>query len=154
MSLGGGGGELQELAQQLEAIDEQVQVLRGEIEELQAEKREIDEAIEALGQLESGSTVQVPLGGGAYVRAEIADIDEVVVDLGGDYAAERDRDGAVDSLETKQETLDDRIDEVREDIAELESESERLEERAQQAQAQQMQQMQQMQQQQPESDDE
>ena len=155
MSLGGGGGgELQELAQQLEAIDEQVQALQGEIEGLQAEQREIDEAIEALGQLESGSTVQVPLGGGAYVRAEIADIDEVVVDLGGDYAAERDRDGAVDSLETKQETLDDRIDEVREDIAELESESERLEERAQQAQAQQMQQMQQMQQQQPESDDE
>ncbi|MFT4923330.1 MAG: prefoldin alpha subunit [Haloarculaceae archaeon] len=155
MSLGGGGGggggnpQLQELAEQLEQLEEHREALEAEVEALQAEKRDIDDAIEAVQQLETGSTVQVPLGGDAYVRAEIDNIDEVVVDLGGGYAAERDQDGAVSTLESKQETLDDRIEDVRSEIATIETESEELEERAQQLQAQQMQQMQQQQQQQP-----
>jgi len=148
MSMGGGNPQLQELAQQLEEIEEQQEALEGEIERLQGEKQDINEAIEAIGELESGSMVQVPVGGDAYVRAEIQDIDEVVVSLGGGYAAERDQDGAVATLETKQDTLDERIEDLRSEIAELETESEKLEERAQQMQAQQLQQMQQQQQQQ------
>ena len=148
MSMGGGNPQLQELAQQLEEIEEQQEALEGEIERLQGEKQDINEAIDAIGELESGSTVQVPVGGDAYVRAEIQDIDEVVVSLGGGYAAERDQDGAVETLETKQDTLDERIEDLRSEIGELETESQKLEERAQQMQAQQMQQMQQQQQQQ------
>jgi prefoldin alpha subunit len=97
--------------------------------------------------------VQVPLGGGAYLRAEVQDIDEVIVDLGGGYAAEQDQDDAVDALERKRDVLDDRIDDVQEEIDELESESDELEEQAQQMQQQmQQQQMQQLQQQQGEDE--
>ncbi|MEF8776844.1 MAG: prefoldin subunit alpha [Haloarculaceae archaeon] len=149
MSLGGGGNQrLQELAQELEAIEEQKDAIQGEIAGLEAEKREIDEAIDAIDELDTGDTVQVPLGGGAFVRATIQDMAEIVVDLGGDYAAERDQDGAVSSLESKKEAVDDRIEDLRSEIAELETHSEELEQEAQQAQAQQMQQMQQQQQQQ------
>ena len=121
MSLGGGGGqqELQELAQQLEAIEEQQQAIEAEIEGLQDRKQEIDEAIEAIEALETGSTVQVPLGGGAHLRATIEDIDEVTVELGGGYAAERTQEGAIETLGSKQETLDDRIDDHRSEVAEL-----------------------------------
>ncbi len=147
MSLGGGGGqqELQELAQQLEAIEEQQAAVEAEIEGLQTRKREIDEAVEAIDSLETDSTVQVPLGGGAYLRATIENIDEVTVELGGGYAAERDQDGAVETLESKKETLDDRIEGLRSEVAELESEGEQLEQKAQQMQQQQMQQVQQQQ---------
>ncbi len=145
MSIGGGGGQMQELAAQLEELEQHQEAVEAEIQSLQDEKRDIDEAIEALDELESGATVQVPLGGGAYVRAEVQDIDEVVVTLGADYAAERDREGAVSTLESKQETLDDRIDGLRSDMAELENETEKLEQRIEQARAQQMQQMQQQQ---------
>jgi prefoldin alpha subunit len=150
MSLGGGGGgnqRLQELAQELEAIEEQKEAIEAEIAELEQEKLEIDSAIDAVDELESDDTVQVPLGGGAFVRATIQDIDEIIVDLGGNYGAERDRDGAVDSLESKKDTIDGRIDGLRSDIAELETQSEEIEQEAQQAQAQQMQQLQQQQQQ-------
>lgn len=152
MSLGGGGGnpEAQEIAQQIEELEQHQDALEEEIQDLQTQKQDIDEAIEAVENLDSGSTVQVPLGGGAYVRAEISDIDEVIVDLGADYSAERDRDGAVDSLGSKQETLDDRIEELRSEITEIETETERLEDRAEQLQSQQLQQMQQQQQQQGE----
>jgi prefoldin alpha subunit len=151
MSLGGGGGgqqELQQLAQEIEQIEEQITALEGEIEGLQTEKSEIDEAIEAIDALETGATVQVPLGGDAFVRAEVQNIDEVIVEFGAGYAAEQDQGDATEILASKKDTLDDRIDEVRSDIAELETESEELEQQAQQMQQQQMQQMQQMQQQQ------
>lgn len=143
MSLGGGNPELQEVAQQLEEIEERREGLEAEIERLNAKKQEIDEAIEAIEAIETGSTVQVPLGGGAYARTEIANLDEIVVELGGGYAAERDEEGAVKTLETKKDTFDERIGDVEAEIETLESESAELEERAQQLQSQQLQQMQQ-----------
>ena len=147
--MGGGQQQLQQLSQELEAIDQEIEELESRIQGLRQQQTEIDEAIEAINTLETGSTVQVPLGGGAYVRAEIQNIDEIIVDLGGNYAAERDQDGAISSLEAKKGTLDDRIEDLRSQIAELETHSEEIEQEAQQAQAQQMQQLQQQQQQQP-----
>jgi prefoldin alpha subunit len=98
--------------------------------------------------------VQVPLGGGAHVRAEVQSLDEIVVELGGGYAAERDEESAVAALERKQDTLDERISDVEDEISELEAESAELEQKAQQLQQQQMQQqMQQMQGQQNDEDE-
>ncbi|WP_251331273.1 prefoldin subunit alpha [Haloplanus pelagicus] len=151
--MGGGQQQLQQLSQELEAIDEEIAELEAEIGNLRTRQTEIDEAIEAIETLDSGSTVQVPLGGGAYLRAEVQDIDEVIVDLGGGYAAEQQQGDAIDALERKQDVLDDRIDDVEAEISELESESDEIEQQAQQMQQQmQQQQMQQMQQQQ--ADDE
>lgn len=144
MSLGGGGGgQLEELQQQLQLLEQQKQAIRAEIQSVRAQQGMIDDAIDAVETLESDSTVQVPLGGGAYVRAEIQDIDEIVVELGGGYAAERDSDGAISSLENKRGALDDRIEDLEGEITEIESDTEALEAKAQQLQQQQMQQLQQ-----------
>ena len=154
MSVGGGNSQLQELAQAIEEIEQHKNALQGEIEALQNEKAEMNEAIEAIETLDTDSNVQVPLGGGAYVRAEISDIEEIIVDLGAEYAAERDADGAISTLESKQETLNERIEDLRSDISELDAEASELESRAQQMQQQQLQQMQQQQMQQQDSLDE
>lgn len=143
VSRAGGGGQLQELESQLQELEQVRAALQAEVQELRAEQVEIDEAIEALESLETGATVQVPVGGDAFVRAEVQDIDEVVVKLGGEYAAEQDRAGAIETLEHKTETIDDRIDALREDISEIESQTEELEQEAQQLQQEQLQQLQQ-----------
>lgn len=145
MSLGGGGGggQLEELQQQLQLLEQQKQAIRAEIQSVRAQQGMIDDAIDAVETLENDSAVQVPLGGGAYVRAEIQDIDEIVVELGGGYAAERDSDGAISSLENKRDALDDRIEDLEGEITEIESDTEALEAKAQQLQQQQMQQLQQ-----------
>ncbi|WP_348613576.1 prefoldin subunit alpha [Halobaculum rarum] len=157
MSLGGGGQgqqQLQQISQEIQAIEGEIEELEGEIESLRQEQRDMDDAIDAIGQIDTGSTVQVPLGGGAYVRAEIQDLDEIVVSLGGDYAAELEEDDAVEALEQRKDTLDDQIDTVSEEKADLEAESQQLEQQAQQMQQQmQQQQMQQMQQMADEGDD-
>lgn len=132
----GGSQQLQQLAENIEALDRERQILESEIEGLRDEQDTIDEAIDAIDRLENGSTVQVPLGGGAYVRASIEDIDEIVVDLGGGYAAEREQDGAVETLESKKGAIDTRIEEVNEGIENVESETAELEQQARQAQQQ------------------
>jgi prefoldin alpha subunit len=145
--MGGGQQQLQQLSQELQALDEEIETLEAEIADYREEQSDIDDAVEAIETLDSGSTVQVPLGGGAYVRAEVQDIDEIIVSLGGNYSAEQSEDDAIDVLRRKQEALDERIEETQEEVDELEDESEELEQQAQQMQQQmQQQQMQQMQQ--------
>jgi prefoldin alpha subunit len=146
MSLGGGpgggpgGGELQEVSQQIEQIEQGIEAVEVEIQAVRDEQADIDEAIDAIESLETGSTVQVPIGGGAYVRATIEDIDEVLVGIGADYATEAEHDDAIDLLEEQRDLLDGRIEELNEELAELETEEQQLNQHAQQLQQQQMQQ--------------
>jgi len=132
-----------DVSQELEQVGARIEAVEEQIEALRAERAEIDDAVDGLEAVSTGRTVQVPLGGGAYLRATIEDIDEVVVDLGGGYAAEQTRDEALDTLETKRDAVEDTIGELSGERAELEEERERLERRAQQLQQQQMQQLQQ-----------
>lgn len=133
--------ELQEVSQQLQAIQAQIEELNREQETLRATKSDIAGAIDALERLESGSTVQVPLGGSSYVKATIEEIDEVIVDIGGDFSAERTQSGAISTLKEREENVEGRIEEITEQIGELESERTELEQQAQQMSQQQQQQL-------------
>lgn len=130
--MSGGQEELQQLSQQIQAVESQLESIQREIQNLRSRQADVDEAIEAIESLETGSTVQVPVGGGAHVRATIDDIDEVIVDVGADYAAERERDGAVSLLEERKANIDDRIEELNEAVAQLEAQGEELSQEAQQ----------------------
>lgn len=131
--------ELQQVSQQLQAIQSQLQELQQQQEIIRETRDELKGAIDALDGLESGSTVQVPLGADTYIRATIEEIDEVLVELGASYSAQRDRDGAIETLSERIDRLENRSEEVSEQIAELESRSSELEQHAQRlAQAQQM----------------
>ena len=152
MSRGGGSGAMEEIQDQLEQLERQREAIEREVRSLQQEQTDIDDAIEAVDTLEDGATVQVPLGGGAYVPAEVQQMDEVVVSLGGGYAAEQDQPGAIEVLETKRSRLDEDIADLQSQREQVESETQQLEQQAQQMQQQQMQQLQQQMGQQPEDD--
>lgn len=138
--MSGSQQQLQELSQQLQEVEEQIEALQANVEGIRNEQTEVDEAMDALEKLETDSIVQVPVGGGAYVRAQVQDIDEVIVELGADYAAEFEQEEAVDVLDNKKDRLDERIEEVTDRIADLEAESSELEQKAQQLQQQALQQ--------------
>jgi len=130
--MSGGQEELQQLGQQLQAVESQLEAVQVEIQNLRARQSDIEGAIEAIESLETGSTVQVPVGGGAYVRATVDDIDEVIVGIGSDYAAEQEQDGAVSLLQTRKDNVGGRIEELTEAIDRLESQGEELSQEAQQ----------------------
>jgi len=95
MSLGGGGGggQAQQLAQEIEQIEQEQQAIENEIENLRDEQTEIDEAIEAIKRSTAATRCRSRSAVTPTSRAEIADIDEVIVSLGGGYAAEREEGG-------------------------------------------------------------
>lgn len=123
--------ELQRLSQQLEAVESRLEALHTEVQTLQSRKSNIDEAIDAIETLESDATVQVPVGGGAYIRATVEDIDEVIVGIGGGYATEGSESAAISHLEDRQDRIDDRIADLHDAIAELEAQGEELGQEAQ-----------------------
>lgn len=127
---------LQQLSTQLEELGAVRDQLQTQLEATQTQRTEVVSAIETLDELDSGSTVQVPLGGEAYVRAEVIDIDEVIVSLGADYAAEHTRDGAIDALERRTDQLDEQIEEIQESLSEVSSDIEEVESQAQQVRQQ------------------
>lgn len=129
--MSGGEEELQQLSQQIQAVESQLEAVQREIQTLRSRQADVDEAIEAIESLETGSTVQVPVGGGAYVRATIDDVDEVIVDIGADYAAEREQAGAVTLLQERKDNIDDRIEELNEAVGQLEAQGEELSQEAQ-----------------------
>jgi prefoldin, archaeal alpha subunit/eukaryotic subunit 5 len=125
-------GAMTQLSQELQVVDRQIDQLESEVTQIRTQQSSMREAVRAIGELDTGATVQVPLGGGAFVRATIEDIDEVIVDLGGDYAAEQDAATAAETLQRKREALDDRAEEL---LGELETVVARRGELEQQVQA-------------------
>lgn len=123
--------ELQKLSQQLEAVESRLEALYTEVRTLQSRKADIDEAINAIESLDAGATVQVPVGGGAYIRATVDTVDEVIVGIGGGYATEGTEEDAISHLEDRQDRIDDRIEQLHEAIAELEAQGEELGQEAQ-----------------------
>ncbi len=111
------GQHLQELSQQLQELDQVQSQLRTQLEATRLGREEVRDAIDALEELESDAVVQVPLGGGTYVKARIEDIDEVIVDLGADFAAERDREDAISTLETRTDQIDEQIERLQETLS-------------------------------------
>lgn len=130
------GHALQELSQQLQELDAVQNQLQTQLETIRTQKSQVRSAIDTLGDLETGSTVQVPLGGDAYVKAEVLDIEEVIVSLGAEFAAEHTRDGAIDALQTRIDHLDDQIEQVQESLTDVKSDIEEVEGHAQQVRQQ------------------
>lgn len=130
--MSGSDRQTQAISQQLEELEQIKEAINQEISELQTRKSEIDEAIDAVERLESGADVRVPLGGGAYVTAEIQDVDEILIEVGADFAVERTGENAVEALERKKSRLDDQIADLQSERSEVDSESEALTQQAQQ----------------------
>jgi prefoldin, archaeal alpha subunit/eukaryotic subunit 5 len=129
-------GAMAQLSQQLQVIDRQIEQLESEVTQIRAQQTSMREAVRAIGELDTGATVQVPLGGGAFVRATIEDIDEVIVDLGGDYAAEQDATTAVETIQRKREALDGRAEELLEELETVVTRRSELEQQVQAIQQQ------------------
>jgi prefoldin alpha subunit len=120
------------MAAQKEEIDQVIEALRNQVQRMRAEQTELEEAMDAIEDLEDGDTVQVPVGGDTYVQAAIEDIDAVIVGVGGGYAAERGQAEAVDLLEEKVDRLQEQLDEATDAIADLEAQGEQISAQAQQ----------------------
>jgi len=137
--MSGTNPDAQAISQHIQELEQVKEIIREEMGELRSRKAEIDVAISAIESLESGTDVYVPLGGGASIRTEVENVDEIVVDIGSNFAAERPREEAIETLKRKQARIDEQIADRQSEYSEIASESEKLTQQAQQQLSQQMQ---------------
>jgi prefoldin alpha subunit len=77
--------ELQLLENALDTLQTRVGLVNASINELQ----QANATLEGLKTEQKGSTILVPLGGGAYMKATIEDEKRLIVGIGADVAAEK-----------------------------------------------------------------
>lgn len=140
MSESEGSDDLQELSAQLQQLTQVESEIETQIQGTQTRLQEVNEAIDALNELETDSTVQVPVGGDTYVRATIDDIDGVIVSLGADFAAEQTREEAIEILNDRIDLIEDGLEELQETLEDVQSDIEQLQGRAEQLRQQRAQQ--------------
>ena len=90
--LEGRAGELQNRLNMLNAFSNEVQLARATLDGLKEEK--------------SGTQVLLPVGGGSFVKAVIAEPEKVLVGVGAGVSIEKDRTKAVESLQEQQDQLE------------------------------------------------
>lgn len=78
--------ELQILDSQIKQVEKQLQLLEAQVAEISA----INAALDELSLVQPGSELLVPVSSGIFVRAELKDNKEVMVNVGGNTVVVKD----------------------------------------------------------------
>jgi len=93
--------ELQYLEGTAQAIQQRIGLIDATITEMQV----ANSTIEGLRDESVGTDVLMPVGGGSYIRAKIADNEKLIVDIGADVAIEKTLAEALESYNTRVSAL-------------------------------------------------
>lgn len=117
--------QLRDLAMRSEQVRQQLAQMEAQREylhEVTAETRRSLSTLEHLGQAQPGETILVPLGGGAYVHAKLAEPTKTISSLGSGVHAEVPTAEAASRLKARAESLDAAQQALAKDIARLSDE--------------------------------
>jgi prefoldin alpha subunit len=93
----------EELQQHLANIEDQLGYLRALTQEFQRSRA----TLEALKEMKAGDEVLLPLGGGNFVRASLAQKDKVISGIGAGYSVEGPIDDAMQRVDAQLEAAKD-----------------------------------------------
>jgi prefoldin alpha subunit len=99
---------LEKILVELNAYEQQAQILQRRIDLINASLQEIaltSESLDELKNIEEENEVLMPLGSGIYVKARIIERKKVIFSLGADIVADKDITGAQLSLDQRSMTL-------------------------------------------------
>ncbi|MFB0560706.1 MAG: prefoldin subunit alpha [Candidatus Lokiarchaeia archaeon] len=99
---------LERIIAQLNAYEQQAQILQRRIELINASLQEIALSSESLDELKNigdDNEVLMPLGSGIYVKAKIIEKEKAIFSLGAEIAAEKDITSAQLSLDQRSMAL-------------------------------------------------
>jgi len=96
---------------QLRRLVYEIQLMRGSAEVLQqrlellqsavADLRMAESSLKGLKELDAGTPILVPMGGGSFVNARLGELSKVIVGIGADVSIEMDFDGAIDDVSSR-----------------------------------------------------
>ncbi|KPJ14513.1 Prefoldin subunit 5 [Papilio machaon] len=106
---------LPQLAQLKQQVDHDLQVFQESLQALKiAQGKFVDsgETVEKLTPATKGKTILVPLTSSMYVSGTIADTDNVIIDIGTGYYAQKDIEGAKDYFKRKVQFVTEQMEKI------------------------------------------
>ncbi|XP_013193956.1 probable prefoldin subunit 5 [Amyelois transitella] len=106
---------LNQLAQLKQRLDEEMSVFHDSLQTLkmaQGKFIESGESVEKITAETKGKTILVPLTGSMYVPGTIADTDNVLIDIGTGYYAQKDIEGGKDYFKRKVQFVTEQMQKI------------------------------------------
>ncbi|MDK2929812.1 MAG: prefoldin alpha subunit [Methanococcus sp.] len=124
--------ELQNQFMALDVYNQQVQKLQEELSNIDMMIMELLKSIESMEGLKSSKEILLPLGAGAFIKAEAQNPEKIVLSVGVDVLLEKDVDDvivdfqkSVEELEKTKELVNNQIQKTNQEIVKLRSELEK-----------------------------
>ena len=134
-----GEAEIREIVERAQLFQQRLDMLQQQANLVQASVDDVDNALKALGALESqeaGHEMLIPIGGGSFVHAALAKPGTVVVGLGAGVSVERSSDDAKAIFQSRRTELEKVLVETTEAMNKIANELMRLQQEAQKYQQQ------------------
>jgi len=135
--------QLRQLVTEMRMMEGTVNTLQQRLQVVLASVSELRLAKQSLGDLKdikSGSNLLVPVGGAAFINANLGDVDKVVVGIGADVSLEMEYDDAVkdvderlQEMEKAQTSIEQQLGQIMAQLQSHQSMAERLSAEIQQA---------------------
>ncbi|CAD0200344.1 unnamed protein product [Chrysodeixis includens] len=107
---------LQQLAQLKQRLDQEMTVFQDSLHTLKiahGKFMESGECVEKITPDSKGKTILVPLTGSMYVPGSISDTDNVMIDIGTGYYAQKDIEGAKDYFKRKVAFVNEQMEKIK-----------------------------------------
>ena len=106
--------KMNELINEINAYNQQADLIRQQIELIQASIGEVDALSNTLDDLNGEKSVEafVPVGAGSFIKGELKDTDEIIISIGAGYAIKKDAEGAKKIIAGQKKDLEDSLDKM------------------------------------------
>ncbi|WP_407416502.1 prefoldin subunit alpha [Methanobrevibacter sp.] len=106
--------KLNELINEINAYNQQGELIRQQIELIQSSISEVDALTNTLDDLNGEKAVEafVPVGAGSFIKGELKDTDEIIISIGAGYAIKKDAEGAKKIIAGQKKDLEDSLDKM------------------------------------------
>ena len=129
--------KMNELINEINAYNQQADLIRQQIELIQASIGEVDALSNTLDDLNGEKAVEafVPVGAGSFIKGELKDTDEIIISIGAGYAIKKDAEGAKKIIAEQKKDLEDSLDKMLANLQQVTDILANLQGQAQQIQA-------------------
>jgi prefoldin alpha subunit len=97
------------------ALQQRLQLINAAVSELNMAQ----DSLKDLKDIEKGSPLLVPIGGGVFMNTELGDIKKVIVDIGADVSLEMRYESAVKDISERLAEMEDAQTSVREQLTQI-----------------------------------
>ena len=129
--------KMNELINEINAYNQQADLIRQQIELIQASIGEVDALSNTLDDLNGEKSVEafVPVGAGSFIKGELKDTDEIIISIGAGYGIKKDAEGAKKIIAGQKKDLEDSLDKMLANLQQVTDILANLQGQAQQIQA-------------------